>query len=193
MLRNKRIRNLHIQLKKIEDREGYTCDKDGRAIINVGAENYDDIFSPYCYKGGDTLSSTLVEYLNQKANTVPLDHDLTIRFHVKDASEEKRKEIRAALKENYQSDIRGIDNKMQSTALFSMWFILLGILFTVAYLLLLDKVPIAVTYIMDLFSWLFLWEGIDAFFLDRRLMKRDKLKALRLATAKLEIIEFEPY
>lgn len=69
-----------------KDGDGFVCDDQGRAIINVGAENYDDIFSPYCYKGGDTLSSSLVEYLNQKSNVIPLEYDLTIKFHVKDAN-----------------------------------------------------------------------------------------------------------
>ncbi len=31
-----------------KDGDGFVCDDQGRAIINVGAENYDDIFSPYC-------------------------------------------------------------------------------------------------------------------------------------------------
>ncbi len=51
-----RIKSLKNKLKEIEDGDGFVCDDQGRAIINVGAENYDDIFSPYCYKGGDTLS-----------------------------------------------------------------------------------------------------------------------------------------
>ena len=100
-----RVKNLKDKLKEIEDSDGFVCDEQGRAIINVGAENYDDIFSPYCFKGGDTLSSSLVEYLNQKASVIPLEYDLTIKFHIKGANDEKRKEIQSALKENYESTI----------------------------------------------------------------------------------------
>ncbi len=193
MPNSSRIKKLKNKLKEIEDGDGFVCDENGKAIINVGAENYDDIFSPYCYKGGDMLSSSLVEYLNQKSNVIPLEYDLTIKFHVKDATEEKRKEIQSALKENYQSSIYGVDLRMRRTAIFSLCFILIGLLFTTLYIITNNVWHIAITYIVDLLAWVFLWEGIDAFFLDRRMMKIDKIKALRLATANVEIVEFEPY
>lgn len=188
-----RIKRLKKQLTYKKNNDDFVCDENDRAIINVGAENYDDIFSAYCYKGGDTLASNLVEYLNQKANAVPLDYDLTIRFHVKNASEEKRLDIQSAVKENYVNDIRGLEKRMYRTTIFSMWFILIGIMFMIAYLFTLELVPVAVSYVSDIFAWLFLWEGMDAFFLDRRILKLDNLKAYRLATAKIEIVEFEVY
>lgn len=193
MIKLNRIKALKKKFNTTSVEQGFVCDGEERAIINVGAENYDDIFSPYCYKGGDTLSPTLVDYLQQKSNTIPLDYDLTIRFHVKNANEQKRKEIQAAVKENYRSDTLGIERKMHRTTMFSLWFVLFGIIFTIIYLFTVDFIPIAVSYIIDIMAWIFLWEGVDAFFLDRRHMQIDRIKALRLGTAKIEIIEFEPY
>ena len=193
MFRNSRINKLREKLNTIDDGDGFVCDEEDRAIINVGAENYDDIFSPYCFKGGDTLSSSLVDYLAQKSGAVPLDYDLTIRFHVKGASEEKRKEIQAAVKENYQSDVHAIERRMKRTTSFSLIFLFIGILVTTIYLFFVEMAPKATTYVVDILAWLFIWEGIDAFFLDRRLLQLDRLKALRLGTAKIEIVEFEPY
>ena len=193
MLNKGRIKKLKQKLSMIDDGEGFVCDEEDRAIINVGAENYDDVFSPYCYKGGDTLSSSLVEYLNQKAGAVPLDYDLTIRFHVKDATEAKRKEIQAAVKENYQSEVYAIERKMKRTTMFSVSFLVVGIIITAIYLILARFAPVGSVYIIDILAWLFIWEGIDAFFLDRRHLELDRLKVLRLGTAKIEIVEFEPY
>ncbi len=193
MFRSSRIHKLKEILNTIDDGEGFVCDDDGRAVINVGAENYDDIFSPYCYKGGDTLSSSLVDYLAQKSGAVPLDYDLTIRFHVKGANEEKRKEIQAAVKENYQSDVHAIERRMSRTTSFSLIFLFIGVLITTIYLFFVEVAPQGATYVVDILAWLFIWEGIDAFFLDRRLLQIDRLKKLRLGTAKIEIIEFEPY
>ena len=117
----KRIKRYKKELHLDDNPQGFLCDDEDRAIINVGAENYDDVFSPYCFKGGDTLPLELVSYLNQKANTIPLDYDLVIRFHVKQASEEKRREIKAAVRENYKNDIRSIDRKMNRTFVFTLW------------------------------------------------------------------------
>ena len=193
MIGSRRLRDLKKNLKYKKQNDDFVCDEEDRAIINVGAERYDDVYSAYCYKGGDTLSSELVGYLKKKATAVPLDYDLTIKFHVKKASEEKRLDIQSAVKENYVNDIRAIDEKLVKTTIFSMWFILIGIVFTLAYLLTLDVIPEAVSYIVDILAWLFLWEGIDAFFLDRRGLLIDRIQSYRLATAKIEIVEFENY
>ena len=193
MITLKKIKRLKQELNTIDDGEGFVCDDEDRAIINVGAENYDDIFSPYCYKGADTLSETLVDYLEQKSAAVPLDYDLTIRFHVKNATEAKRKEIQAAVKENYRSDVYGIERRMKGTTLFSFAFLLIGALITTIYLIFASQLPSAFGYLADILSWLFLWEGIDAFFLDRGVLRVERYRALRLGTAKIEIVEFEPY
>ena len=191
---NFRIKDLSAQLKNIEDSDGFVCDENGRGIINVGAENYDDIFSPYCFKGGDTLSLEMVEYLWEKQAVIPLDYDLTLRFNVKNANESKRKEIQTAVKENYEHDIRGTDQKLHRLRVLSIWFMLLGIVFITGYLLSMAfSAPLAVSFLLDLMSWIFTWEGVRAFYLDTRNLKLDKLKALRLGAAKIEVKEFEPY
>ena len=193
MLIKNRINELKSELKYKKRNNDFVIIDDERAIINVGAENYDDIFSPYCYKGGDTLSSTLVDYLQQKSNAVSYEYDLTMRFHVKNATEEKRQEIENAIKENYVNEARGIEERMHRTTIFSLLFLVLGLVFTALYLVLLHFVSTEFTYLIDLFAWIFLWEGTDAFFLDRRVLKLNLVKAYRLATAKIEIVEFEMY
>ena len=189
----KRLKHLSTELKNIEDRDGFVCDDAGRAIINVGAENYDDIFSPYCFKGGDTLSLELVEYLWDKQGAVPLDYDLTINFNVKNADESKRKEIQQAVKENYENDVHTVDQKLHRLYVLASWFLALGAIFMTSYLVLMNFLPIAITYIIDLLAWVFIWEGVRALFLDTRNLKMDKLKSLRLAASKITVKEFEPY
>ena len=188
-----RIKDLSSQLKNIENSDGFSCDEEGRGVINVGAEFYDDIFSPYCYKGGDTLSLEMIEYLWEKQEIIPLDYDLTIRFNIKNATEEKRKEIQMAVKKNFENDIHAVDQKMQRTMSFSTWFVIIGIILTAVYLLSINFVPKAVSYIIDILAWVFVWEGVRAYFLDRRDLKTDKVRSLRLAAAKIEVKEFEIY
>ena len=193
MSSNSRIKQLKRQLNDLEDDDIFEIDNDGRAIIEVGAENYDDIFSPYCYKGGDTLSLELVEYLKQQSGTIPLDYDLNIRFNVKNATPAKRKEIQMAVKENYEIDVLGLEQKIHRLNIMAITFFVLGILFMATYLVLINYLPITFTYLIDILSWVFIWEGIRAFVLDRHDLQITELRVLRLASAKVTIKEFEPY
>ena len=188
-----RLKNLKQQLNDLEDDDIFECDTDGRAIIEVGAENYDDIFSPYCYKGGDTLSLELVEYLKKQSGTIPLDYDLNIRFNVKNADEQKRKEIQMAVKENYEIDVLGIEQKIRGLNIMAFSLISIGVLFMVVYLILINFVPISATYLIDILAWVFIWEGVRAFMMDKNELKIAELKSLRLASAKVTIKEFEAY
>ena len=188
-----RIKDLTSQLKNIENSDGFLCDDEGRGIVNIGAENYDDIFSPYCFKGGDTLSFEMVEYLMEKQEIIPLDYDLTLRFNIKDASEDKRKEIQMAVKKNFENDIHAVDQKLQRISSLSFWFCVIGVILTAVYLVAIKFFPIEITYLMDIMAWVFVWEGVSTYFLDRREMRIDKIKSLRLAAAKIEVKEFEPY
>ena len=45
MLIHKRIRSLKKTVKNASKQKVYEKNEEGQAIINVGAENYDDIFS----------------------------------------------------------------------------------------------------------------------------------------------------
>lgn len=190
---HKRINDLTSQLKNIENSDGFLCDEDGRGIVNIGAENYDDIFSPYCYKGGDTLSFEMVEYLMEKQEIIPLDYDLTLRFNIKDASEDKRKEIQMAVKKNFENDIHAVDQRLQRISSLSFWFCVIGAILTAIYLVATKFFPTEITYLMDIMAWVFVWEGVSTYFLDRREMRINKIKSLRLAAAKIEVKEFEPY
>src|SRR5574344_1156952 len=150
MFTTQRIQKLKKRLKFRTGKDGFNCDDEDRAIINVGAEYYDDIFSPYCYKGGDTLSQNLVDYLLEKAEAIPLDYDLVVRFHVKNASEEKRQEIKEAMRENFENDIHGIEKRLSRTLFFSLWFVIIGIVFFIAYVLFYNKSDVAIQLFLDI-------------------------------------------
>lgn len=193
MLVSKRIRDLKKSLKKSGNQNSYEINEDGQAVINIGAENYDDIFSPYCYKGGDSLAYEMVAYLEEKAESVPLDTDLVMRFHVKNASDSKRVEVEQAVRANFRNDIVGLKRQMRRNDIFSLIFFVVGISLFLLYMFLPASVPIYIKGFIDLFSWVMCWEALDAFFLDRRSLQIERLKKYRLWASKIEIIEFENY
>ncbi|MBQ3494024.1 MAG: hypothetical protein IJA69_01270 [Clostridia bacterium] len=189
----KRIRQLKESVKYKKPEHYYEINDENQAIINVGAENFDDVFSPYCYKGGDSLSSELVAYLEEKAEGIPLEYDLVIRFHVKNASDSKREEIEKALRTNFRNDIQGIKRQLKRNDAFSLAFFGIGMILFMLYMFLPEGTNKIVMGFLELFAWVMAWEALDAFFLDRRSMQIERLKKYRLWASKVEIIEFENY
>ena len=139
------------------------------------------------------MSLELVDYLWEKQGAVPLDYDITIQFNVKDANEEKRKEIQAAVKENYEQDIHAIDRRLHRLSVLVTWLLIFGGLFMITYFITSKYLSTVFNYFFDLLSWICIWEGIRALFLDKLSLRLDKLKSLRLGAAKIIVKEFEPY
>ena len=89
--------------------------------------------------------------------------------------------------------VRAIEERMHRTTIFSIIFVIIGLFIGLLDLFLLRNFLNYTSYFINIFAWVFTWEGIDAFFLDRRILIQEKIKAYRLAAAKIEIVEFEQY
>ena len=110
-----------LENSKLADDELYDTDENGRGIIDVGAENYDDIFSYYDLNGENVLDSEFSEFLDKKAGAIPQKVELALHFHVKGATEEKCDEIDRAIKNNIGArGLRGIMEDIMSKAMFEM-------------------------------------------------------------------------
>ena len=97
-----KVKRIHDLRKKLRPKKQLILlDEKERALVDVGAENYNDIFSPFCLYDMNVLDFELEQYLNTKNETVPLEYDLSLMFHIKEANEQKRKEIDATIKQNY--------------------------------------------------------------------------------------------
>ena len=76
----KQLRKLNNS--KLSDDEFYETDANDRGIIDVGAENYDDIFSYYDLNGENVLDNEFSEFLDKKASAIPQNVELALHFHV---------------------------------------------------------------------------------------------------------------
>lgn len=187
----KRYRELKKNTKLIED-EKFLVDEEGRGIIEIGAENYEDIFSYYSLNGSNVLDGEFNKFLEAKADSIPLKYDLTLNFHVKDPDISKEQEIKFCVKENYEREIHAINRKMHNNTTFAFYMLLMGAIWLVAYILLfVFDIHFVLTVIAEIGTWVFFWETVDSFFLERRHLKQERLKKYRLMKSKIIISEFK--
>jgi len=187
--RLKKLRRLNNS--KLTDDEYYETDANGRGVIDVGAENYDDIFSYYDLDGENVLDREFSEFVEAKAEAIPPNKELTLHFHVKDATEEKRDEIDRVIKKHYSRELRAINRKLHRNATITLYILMLaiisvGLLYLVEYL----KAHDVVIYLVDIMAWVFWWEVVDNHFLQRRKIQDERLKIYRFIRADIEVYEY---
>ena len=177
---------------KLNQAEKFKVDTDGRALIEIGSENYGDIFSYYSLNDNSILDSEFNTFLEAKAESIPLKYDLTLDFHIKNPDISKEEEIKFAVKENYEREIHSINRKLKNNTLFSLYMLLLGVVWLVCYVFfLLYDINFILTTIAEIGTWVFFWETVNSFFLERRLMKNELLKKYRLMKSKIVLSEFK--
>ena len=181
-----------INNSRLSDDEWYDLDSNGRGVIDVGAENYDDVFSYYDLDGENVLDKEFNDFLEAKADAIPLKKELALHFHVKNANESKREEIDKTIKNHYKRELRALNRKLHRNAMFTLYMVFMFLVFFAVYVpLVIFDVHFAVQFIVDIVAWVFLWEAVDQWFLHRREIKHEMLKKFRFIRADIDVFEYK--
>lgn len=180
-----------INKSKLSNDEWYATDENGRGIIDVGAENYDDVFSYYDLDGESVLDNEFVEFLEAKADAIPLKEELAIHFHIQEPSEEKRLEIEKAVKNHYKREIKALNRKLHRISMFSLYLLLMSMVFLAIYIPLeILEVNWVFAYVFDIATWVFIWEAVDQWFIHRREIKQKMLRKFRFVRSDIDVYEY---
>ena len=183
-----------LENSKLADDELYDTDENGRGIIDVGAENYDDIFSYYDLNGENVLDGEFSEFLDKKAGAIPQKVELALHFHVKGATEEKCDEIDRAIKNNYKRELRAINRELHRNTLNTIYLLCAGFFaFGIYVLLHYLNAHFILEYLVDLLGYVFLWEVVDNHFLRRPEIQDRRLHLYRFVRADIEVYEYEKH
>ena len=175
----KRLRE--ISRSKLSDDEFYDEDSDGRGIIDVGAENYDDIFSYYDLEGENVLDKEFDEFLCAKADAIPVKQELSIHFHIKDANEKKAEEIDRMLKNNYKRELRALNRKLHNNTMYTVYMVILAIISLAVYIpAVIFEVNHFVLELIEIVLWVFCWQIVENTFMARRTIQQERVKMYRL-------------
>lgn len=191
-----RLKKLHkLYNSKLGYEEKYFIDEYDRGIIDIGAENYDDLFSYYDIDGKSVLDKEFIEFIEMKADSIPLKKDITLCFHVPDADEEKRLEIEKTLKDTYIRKSHIITRKIEANRKFSLTMLIIGlILLAVALILEIKADELGIVNYVYAFVYMaaevFGWEALDSFFLDSRDLQDELLSNYRFVQSRIVIKEY---
>lgn len=193
----RRLKKLNsLYNSKLGYEEKYFLDEYDRGIIDVGAEHYDDLFSYYDMDGKSVLDTEFVEFIEKKADAIPIDKELTLCFHVPEANEEKRLEIEKTLKDTYIKQSYALNRKIKENNKFSLSMLLIGLLFLaiMTFLSYFDNgettLISVICSVLEIFTWVFTWEAIDSYFLFKRDLEDQLLVKYRFIQSRITIKEY---
>ncbi len=185
-------KNLRKADREILQDKDYIEGSDDRAIISIKAEEDEQIFSTYNYDSNEKLNAELDEFIWDKARFVPISKDIKIKLYTNTKTDEQ--EVVDAIKNNYKKEYIETRNELKRNTIFSLIMLLLGLAFM--SLLLLMHVYFYNVYleiVVEIATWVFIWEAVDSFFLRRSELKRKRITLLKLYTAEMEIVKLKKF
>ena len=162
---------------------------DESSCINVKVDSKEQIFSAYSYSG-DKLNPEFSEYIFDKAKNVPIKDTVKIKIHTTDNIDAA--EVEQAIKSHCRSEYRESKKEIKRIFAISLIMTLLGIIALTALILINHFTEnLYITSIVEIAAWVFIWEAVDIFFLQRPTVKAKCVLIQRIYLSETEIYKNE--
>ena len=185
--------------KNLENLYTYNSRKD-EYEISLSLRNYEEIYNPYDfsqYKKRD-MDEDFLDYIYDSSLDIPLNHKIKLLFHLKDKAynEEKSKNLKNAIKNNYKWRQTIILNKLKDKMKECALLFLAGSLFLVLAFLVLPLIQNGGTVLdllvesLSIIGWVFLWDLVEILAFEVTKLNKKKKYLNRLINSR---VEFEQY
>lgn len=190
-----KTKSLLSKLATMEERRGTVrefineefIDEQGNAIIDVNLEEDENLFSPYSDK--KVLNPEILNYIDSIADPIPANIPLVVNFIVDDESKLDQDFIKLAFRRHYWLSYKEKVRDSRRNVITSLILFAIGLSLLVIYYFLnqISEVFFG-NEIVLISSWVFIWEGVNRFFLDRREKQIDRINEGQMAVA---VVTFE--
>lgn len=187
MFSRKKLREAHREIRQEKD---FVVDSDGDAIISVKATDEQQIFSSYNFDGNERLKPELSEYIYDKAKFTRPTQDIRIKIYTNEDVDEQ--EVKSAIKNNYKKDYVELKNKSKRNLVFSAVMLIVGLL-GMSLLLLMHQYfyNVYLEVVIEIATWVFIWEAIDSYFLRRMSIRHERMILLKLYSAEIDVVRLK--
>lgn len=172
--------------KRLKERE-IVRDEEGRAIIPMTVRDDSEFLSPFSYSGKEIVSEEVFSFLEKGAMSIPINQPICLHIYSDCISEEEQKIDTDAIHETFLRHYAENEKLLRKNTFSAIVLFLVGVL---GFLLMATLMHFTdndvLIEIADIFAWVFIWESVDVFFIERSLLRVNRRRYLSLAHAKTE-------
>ncbi len=177
----KRLKKLNKEVNEVRDVD---MSPENDCLLTVFLNSTEDALSPFCDENSPVINSDLADYLDNKAEQLPLDKDI----HIKINGEADKDAVKKAIRNYYDNRLISAKREYKKNAFVSGLFTLFAvIILTVAVIIeTCFSSHLVLFEIIDIVGWVFMWEAADMFFLERGSLRIKQIRYLNFIKAKVE-------
>ncbi len=164
-------------------------DEDGRALVRLRVRNDDGFLSPFYAEGCPVISGETAAFLEQSVKHVRPENKVRFVISGNCVEETERPLYQKAIENYYRQEFSETrDQIRRNTAAGTVMTAIAVLVFLLAITLTALSAATLILDVLDVVAWVFLWEAVDLFFLQRPILRIKQLRNLQIATAKVDFV-----
>lgn len=179
-------RQLKEKAKELQKEDKQIYDEEGRAVINMTVLDDNEFLSPYGEEKDIVISRETAAFLEHSTRAIHHNRDLTLVISSNVIDEKEKVLYKKGIHNYFENSFLALQKDLKRNLWTSIIFALIGVL----YFAVLIVISLFVDYdlILEMLSiagWVFLWEAVELFFIDRTEMKNRQYRAYAFLNAKI--------
>ena len=139
-------------------------------VLNMTVLDDSDFLSPYSETDTPVISQDVADFLENGANAAHPKDRLELNVHSNCIDDEEKKCYTSAIKNYFTLKLAAERRNLQRNGVVSLIFALIGIV-GLAFMIICEQLlkwSSIWIEVLDIFAWVFIWEAVDQFFIERR-------------------------
>lgn len=161
-----------------------------RRIIRLNVTDDSNFLSPFSVEGNPLISSETADFLNLNIKHNLRDSGVKLIITSNEIDEREKELYKTAIKNFYRVEYKATWKELRRNAFCAIIMLLVSAcIFALAIIL--DRATNASAVILnmiDVFAWVFTWEAVDIFFLQRPKLQKEQKRNLAAIEAEIDFI-----
>ncbi|MCM1260914.1 MAG: hypothetical protein NC182_07290 [Prevotella sp.] len=177
------------QLIQIYSKSKVELNDDDKAIIPVHLSCLEAALSDYGTIEKPVINSEFASFLEQHILATHLLHDIQIEVESEQMTEKDIEFVQQAIQNYYREDATIEARKLKRGILATIYFLIVAVV-VFSIMIVLNQFHVLSTIGLELFDiagWVFTWEAVDQFFIERPIRKFELLKSHKLIEATVHL------
>ena len=182
----KEIKEIKSIIKDIKKDKNNLKDEQGRKIVNIAIKDDSNFLSSYLIDNEEVISIETEEFL--KHCVKHLHHNDKIHFVISSnqIDDNEKKVYPEAIKNYFSSEILEITRQLRHNLILSLIMLFIGAcFFALAIIMEHLQMQSVLLNVTDVVAWVFVWEAVDIYALQRTILKINRKRAMNLMNAKI--------
>lgn len=146
--------------------------------INMTVLDDSNFLSPYSEINTPVISNEVADFLENGANVAHPNEKLELNVYSNCIDDGKKDKYDRAIRNYFKLKLTAEHRNLKRNGIIALLFAIVGLV-ALAFMIICDQVlEMKAIWVecIDIFAWVFLWEAVDQFFIERRKMMLNRLR-----------------